>query len=286
VWNPIYLRTLAAVPRSLRIAAIGDSGFADPVTAEMAATMASLAPDLFLHLGDVVYRAEEDGDVYRAYERKYFAAFSPVLHRGPVYAVLGNHDLDAPVRLAEEPFFFHVFPPFPEACCPGVASGGGRLWYSIALGDVQLLLLNSQSFYGLGDLEEQTRWLQDRLSDRAVRVRVPVMHIAPYSGGLHVSDGVRIQSSWHPLFRQAGVPLVLSGHDHNYQHLEQDQVHYVVSGGGSQALYSRTLNLPGSLAFLAEPHFLMIEIDPDTIRVRVVDPAGIDRDAFEIPLLP
>jgi hypothetical protein len=60
----------------------------------------------------------------------------------------------------------------------------------------------------------------------------------------------------------------------------------VVSGGGSQALYSRTLNLPGSLAFLAEPHFLIIEIDPDTIRVRAVDPAGIDRDAFEIPLLP
>ena len=37
-----------------------------------------------------------------------------------------------------------------------------------------------------------------------------------------------------PLFEDAGVRLVLSGHEHNFQHAVVDDIHYVVSGAAGK----------------------------------------------------
>lgn len=37
-----------------------------------------------------------------------------------------------------------------------------------------------------------------------------------------------------PLFEEAGVRLVLSGHEHNFQYAVVDDIHYVVSGAAGK----------------------------------------------------
>ena len=48
-----------------------------------------------------------------------------------------------------------------------------------------------------------------------------------------------IFGKYHELFKNTGVKLVLSGHNHNYQRAEKDGITYVISGLGGQSKYKR-----------------------------------------------
>ena len=44
-------------------------------------------------------------------------------------------------------------------------------------------------------------------------------------------------TKYHELFKNSGVKLVLSGHNHNYQRAEKDGVTYIISGLGGESQY-------------------------------------------------
>jgi len=70
------------------------------------------------------------------------------------------------------------------------------------------------------------------------------------------------------------VPLVLSGHSHNYERLVVDGVTYVVTGGGSSQLYP-ALNIdPLSQAFSVRSHFVLLEFYEDQIKILAIDKNG------------
>ena len=46
-----------------------------------------------------------------------------------------------------------------------------------------------------------------------------------------------IFSKYHGLFKNSGVKLVLSRHNHNYQRAEKDGITYIISGLGGQSKY-------------------------------------------------
>ena len=282
-WGPLRLHVPEAAPASVRLVVLGDSGYGDPVTRDLAAAAADYAPDATVHLGDLVYRGEEEGSAAQAYARKFYSALEPLLESGPIYPVLGNHELDGPVSPDGVPYYFTAFPSLPEWCCGDEASSGRREWYRVVFGSWQFLFLNSQAFYGYGDGEAQNAWLERQLGDPAFAGTIPVMHIAPFSGGLHTNDGGPLRSSWHPRFVAADIPLVLAGHDHNYERLLVDGVAYIVSGGGSSVLYAKEEELPGEAIFTADNHFLLLELGPDSLQVQAITELGEVIDQYTWP---
>lgn len=270
MWGPIRLHVPEEEPAAIRLVALGDSGYGDPVTPQIAHVAAAYAPDATLHLGDLVYRGEEEGTPQEAYARKFYFALEPLLESGPIYPVLGNHELDGPVQGEDGPYYYSAFPLLPEWCCEEGASPDRREWYRVTWGTWQFLFLNSQAFYGHGDLAAQNAWLDLRLGDPAFSATIPLMHIAAFSAGLHISDGAPLRSSWHPRFVEAEVPFVLAGHDHNYERILVDGVTYLVSGGGSAVLYSRQTDLPGEMKFSAQNHFLVIDLVAGQFTVRAI----------------
>ncbi|MEX2030979.1 MAG: metallophosphoesterase [Anaerolineales bacterium] len=282
-WGPLRLHVPEESPSSVRLVALGDSGYGDPLTLELAAAAAAFAPDATLHLGDLVYRGEEEGTAAAAYARKFYHALEPLLVSGPIYPVLGNHELDGPVSRDGAPYYFSAFPTLPEWCCGDEGSTGSREWYRVVFGTWQFLFLNSQAFYGYGDGEAQNAWLERRLGDAEFFATVPVMHIAPFSGGLHTTDGGPLRSVWHPRFVAADVPLVLAGHDHNYERFLVDGVSYVVSGGGSRVLYAKEEELPGEVIFAARNHFLLLDLGPDGFQVQAITELGEVIDQYTWP---
>jgi hypothetical protein len=85
------------------------------------------------------------------------------------------------------------------------------------------------------------------------------------------------------LFQEAGVKLVLAGHEHNYQHLLHEGIHYVVSGGaaklreGPPAQDFRKSSREASLVdFAVKHHFLLVTVKPETIHVRAIGADGGD----------
>jgi len=282
-WDPISFRA-ASEREPLRIGVLGDSGFGGQETFRLAAEMATYDLDFVIHTGDTVYNVDENPDPYEAFARKWYLPLAPLLRTMPIYPVVGNHDVEAATLWQGMPFYYHAFPPFADPLLGSSAYEGRNQWYAFAYGDVQFLMLDTQTFFGEGGYNAQQAWLNERLADSRFAYTVPVFHVAPYTSGRHVRDGEPIRMMWVPQFEAASVPLVLSGHDHNYERLIANGVTYVVSGGGSGTLYAQSRTLPESQVFARSTHFVLLEIYADRIELRAIALGGEELDRVTIPL--
>jgi predicted phosphodiesterase len=278
-WGPIrYKSPLLGAP-DLRFGVLGDSGFGDDRTRELIELMNTYDLDFVLHTGDLVYKAYEESGPAEAFAEKYFKMFAPLLHEVPIFPVLGNHDYDRAARFDDRPYFVRAFPALSDPSVPESALG---TWYAFARSGIQFIMLDSQAFQGSGGRAEQTAWLEERLADPGFVFSIPVFHTPPYTSGLHQNDGRALRADWSPLFEAAGIPLVLSGHDHNYERIVLNDVTYVVTGGGSPVLYRESGRVEGSQAFHRKMHFVLVEIVQDRLTLTAIDIDGTVLDRTTI----
>lgn len=282
-WGTVKFHT-ASDKLPLRVGVIGDSGLGEQSTLELTEQMAAHDLDFVLHTGDVVYLMGSHPTPFEAYGLKYYATFAPLLHEMPVYPVVGNHELDRETLWQGTPFYYYAFPPF---SVPGFEASdyyGRSQWYAVAYGQVQFLLLDTQTFFGEDGRIEQDAWLEERLADDRFDYTIPVFHVPPYSSGPHASEGPVVRQSWVPLFAGANVPVVFSGHDHFYERLSAEDITYIVSGGGSSTLYNIEERRPESQIFSRRMHFVLMEIYEDRIELSAIAPDGEIFDRVTIPL--
>lgn len=284
-WGPITFTTAGAQgDEPLRVGVIGDSGFGEERTYQLAAGMAAADLDFALHTGDVVYQMYNDANPFESYAFKWYLPFQPVLAQMPVYPVVGNHDVEAAASWQDAPFYYHAFPPFPDPRFEPSAYAGRNMWYAVAYGDVQFLMLDTQVFFNEGGRVEQELWIAERLADERFAITIPVMHVPPYNFGQHAGTGATVRA-WVPLFKQGNVPLVLAGHDHNYQRFAVDELTYIISGGGSTVLYPQAETpLPDGGVFVRQSHWVQLEIYPDRIDVTAYGVDGAVLDEATVPL--
>lgn len=274
IWDPIRVRTLRQEIWPLLVGVLGDSGFGDSITYELAEHMATYDLDFVLHTGDIVYNVYKNASVQEAFALKYFDSLSPILKRYPLYPVPGNHEYYEDAFFEDQPYYFHVFPPYSNTELVDAEDAEVRMWYAIDLEPLQILMLDTQLFYRGTGRTDQTTWVMERLMDERFKITIPVFHVPPYTSGRHMNDGRFIQTDWVPLFEEGRVPLVLSGHDHNYQRLSVNDITYVVSGGGSSILYPIRIPLPQSKYFAVQTHFVLLEIHIDRIVLSAITPKG------------
>lgn len=281
VWDPVQLTTVDTERWPVRIAVIGDTGFGQQITFDLVEQISSHEPSLVIHTGDIVYRVEENADPAEAFIAKYYMPFAPVLQRIPVYPVPGNHEYDDAALFEGHPYYASAFPPLSDG--PPTLEDGFRQYYALELGKLQILFLDTQIFWKEEGAEEQTSWLEGRLRDEAFVNSIVVLHVPPFSSGYHASDGAVVLREWVPLFEQHRVPLVLTGHDHNYQRICVNGVTYVVSGGGSSVLYSMTDPHPGNEFFAARSHFVLLTVYQDHLELEAISVDGevIDTTVIE-----
>ena len=88
------------------------------------------------------------------------------------------------------------------------------------------------------DTAAQAKWLDETLSPPA-DWKILISHQPLYSMGSHGSSTELIKR-FKPFLLQTGTHFYLAGHDHNLQHIqiENEPVHYLVSGGGGRGLYA------------------------------------------------
>jgi predicted MPP superfamily phosphohydrolase len=233
---------------TVRIAVAGDTGTGDE---EQRATVRRIVEDgrgdphdALLLLGDLIY---DDGDADLTDER-ITDAFAPVTDAGAeLIPVLGNHDYES----GEEDEIFEEL-------------GRPDRWYVDRVGPVRVVVMDSNE---VAD-EAQTDW------------PIVAMHHPAYSAGEHGSD-LEVREAWSPLFARFDVPLVLAGHDHDYQRSRpQDGVTYVVSGAGAK------LRPTGHQDFTAVSdsvrHYLDLLFYDDRVVGRAVDQSGRLVDSFTI----
>jgi 3',5'-cyclic AMP phosphodiesterase CpdA len=246
----------------LRIAAAGDTGTGgdtEAATAERMRLQSAERPfDALLLLGDLIY---EDGDADLV-DSRVKEPFQWMLdEEADLVPVLGNHDYQS----HEQQQIL-------------AALGRDASWYAEDLGPVRLVVLDSNRV----EDRAQLRWLRHELSEPAApgQWTVVAMHHPAYSSGVHGSNQA-VRRLWAPLFAEYRVPVVLAGHDHDYERSNpQDGVTYVVSGAGAKL---RPVGHSDFTAVSASTfHFLDLLFYKDRIAVRAIDQDGSLVDRFEI----
>ncbi|MGI8901516.1 MAG: metallophosphoesterase family protein [Nocardioides sp.] len=249
-------------PPAVRVAVAGDTGTGDPSEADTARQMAAQGRtrpyDALLLLGDLVY---EDGEA-KLTDRVVTEPFEAVLRGGAtLLPVLGNHDYASgeQQQILEE-------------------LGRREAWYVQRIGQLRVVVLDSNQVSN----PVQTQWLRETLAvpQPTDTWTVAAMHHPGYSAGYHGSD-LEVREAWGPLFAEYDVPLVLAGHDHDYQRsTPQDGVTYVVSGAGAK------LRPTGSEDFTAVSasvlHYVDLLVYADRLVMSAIDQTGTLVDTFTI----
>jgi acid phosphatase type 7 len=201
----------------------------------LAGGMASLAPVATFNAGDLV----ENGD--DPLQWLTFNAITAGLRAiAPYYPCLGNHENGSLLYFAN----FDL-------------PGNGR-WYSVDVGEVHWLVLDSTSSVAPGS--PQALWLAADLAARGASTRhtVALFHHPPYSTGGHAEDEMGLRRTLVPTLREAGVRLAFTGHDHDYERSLVDGVTWVVTGGGGAPLRGQARASDASVIFASVHHFCVV----------------------------
>jgi hypothetical protein len=266
--------------------ALGDTGTGSLAQQQVARVVHALAPDLVLHVGDVLYPSFEPVWL----DSRCFSLYGPHLRTTPYYWTYGNHDLftgDAAWLAA-----FHL---------PSNELTGTEHFYSFDHGDAHFCALfvpwRSQEIafapYALTDGSPQMTWLTNDLARTTKPWKILFFHATVNSSGLHrfdyyasLYDRLERQRLLLPVAERYGVQLILTGHDHLYERLApMNGAHIVVTGGGGASLYG--LNSlgerdPASLRFRSVHHCVRVTIEGDTLSLQAVDAQGTVFDTLQI----
>jgi hypothetical protein len=214
--------------------------------------------DGLLLLGDLVYA---DGDA-ELVDEAVTQPFADLLDNGTVLVpVLGNHDY----RSNEQADIM-------------AALGHERSWYVQRVGPVRIIVLDTERTND----PQQTQWLRKTLATRVEpgTWTIVATHRPAYSAGQPGSDE-NVQAQWAPLFAEYDVPLVISGHDHDYQRSKPiDGVTYLVSGAGADVRPTGRADFTAVSA--STRHYLDMVVYKQRILVRAIDQSGSLVDSFTI----
>jgi 3',5'-cyclic AMP phosphodiesterase CpdA len=241
------------------LVAIGDFG-GGPAQLAVARAMEAWAAD---HRVDALVTTGDN--VYERGEPEKFAAqldqpYRELRRSRPMWVTLGNHDVRGGHGAQQ---LRHL--------------GLPHLPYTKSLPGLQLLFLDANQAH-----QEQASWLDARLSEPGPALRAAVFHQPAWSCSRH--DGSeKVERHWVPVLEEHRVPLVLNGHDHNYQRfVSPGGVTYVVTGGGGKGLYQVdrcAIGTPRRAAAIVRHHFTAVEVREGSLTVSAVgtDGAVLDR---------
>lgn len=230
---PLLINVLYIVPKCsaeekalYRFAVIGDYGSDDNNELAVARMVQSWKPDFILTVGDNNYEigASETidkniGKYYQNYIGNYMGKYGPGSKENRFFPTLGNHDWYSEEK--SKPFTDYFTLPNNER------------YYDFVKENVHFFAIDSDKNEpdGVRISSKQRCWLEKKLQESKSKFKVVYFHHPPYSSGDHGSSRYM---RWR--FKQNGIDLVISGHDHNYERLEKDGLTYIVNGSGGKTL--------------------------------------------------
>ena len=245
----------------VRFLAYGDSGGGGSDQTVLRDQMATVPFDFMIHTGDIAY----GGGTRASFEGRFFQVYADFLKYFPVFPASGNHEYDS-----EDAAPFREVFVLPENGGPE----GIERWYSFDWGDVHFVALDSER---TGPV--QAAWLDADLTANQLPWTIVYWHKPPFSSGEHGNDSAS-QTYFVPIMEKHKVPLVLNGHDHDYERTTpQNGVTYVVTGGGGIGV--RDVGVSSFTAFsVAVIHFVYVTVEGNELALHAIDGVGKEFDSL------
>jgi 3',5'-cyclic AMP phosphodiesterase CpdA len=276
--------------------AMADTGTLSPGQLALAEHINEEEPALIIHAGDIAY---PDGTAAQ-FTINHFGVYAPILKRVPLFPSPGDHEWRT--NLAEP--YVDAFEP------PGGHASGSPFYYAFTYGNVRFISLDTsdseehaEALDYVGDpSSRQYQWLLVQLSaargDPGIDWTVVFFHHSPYSAstgfGGHGSH-LPTRRAIAPLMDGYRVPLVFSGHDHDYQRSkpiranqiaeDDDGTVYIVTGGGGGRTALRGVSADWFTNVSQKTfEFVRATVDHYTMRLEAVNADGQVFDSFELTI--
>ena len=186
------------------------------------------------------------------------------------WPALGNHDYEnADAGLAAYQRYFAYL---------DTDADPGQRWYDTTVNDVTLFMLDSHAVDA--DVQGQRVWLKEALARSRTRNpggwNVVVHHAPAFTSGSHEPDtAFRPEAGWD--YRGWGADLVVAGHQHVYEDVVVDGLHYVTAGIATNGLdrggCAKKLTA-GSRVCLEGEGAVRVVATPTALEVQYRQPAG------------
>jgi hypothetical protein len=258
--KPSSLLAFEAEKPLLRYAVIGDWGVGDRSQYELARKMFEFhqtAPiEYILTVGDNIYPDGKSVNFVKKFEKPFEALLTANV---PFYASLGNHDVEGGREAQTKYPLFNM---------------DGESYYQLCKGNglVDSFMLDSTNFD-----ERQKSWLISSLKESTAKWKVACFHHPLYSSGKKHGSDAELKTIIEPIFRDYGVKVVFSGHDHFYERMSvQNGIQYFVTGAAG-ALRRGGLHMNTSFranSYDKDNHFMLVEMFENEISFRAISRLG------------
>lgn len=249
-----YFFTAPELPRAFEFCAYGDNRNNDWVHDSICAMMLREEPRLLLNSGDVVDVVISPSDW-----QDFFDCIETIGASVPYWAAIGNHDTGFAFQLD-----FFEYP-------------GNERYFSFDWSFVHFVCIHIYEDYSPGS--EQYNFIYDDISSVPdSHFTIVFFHEPPYSSGNH-GDNLLVQTNLVPLLDELDVDIAITGHDHSYEHLYLDDIHYIVTGGGGAPLYSVGTQ-DGTVYSESCYHYLRFHVERNLLCMQAVNLEGIVFDEF------
>lgn len=242
---------------SAKIAIYGDTRTHHDVHARIITAIAAHSPNIAFHTGDLVQRGNTDAE----YDR-WFEISAPLLQQCTIWPAKGNHERD------RERFIDRFKLPLE------------RSYYTVEHDSLQWLILDSTLDLRPGS--EQYNWLDQQLPQSSLPTIV-ILHHPIFSSGEHGSE-FGLELFLPELLESYGVVAVISGHEHQYEHLVHNGRHYIITGGGGAPIRELGNESPYSQVLFKKHHYIIAERASGALHLKVYDLDGALLDSFSIAL--
>ncbi|MFC1889265.1 metallophosphoesterase [Thermodesulfobacteriota bacterium] len=275
-------RTAPEEPVPFVFDVIGDTLYSPTEKLMLIDRMVEDDPSLVLHLGDFV--GEIAGYSESLWREHFFEDFGELISQVPLMPVLGNHDYQGLVVV------WFPLPGGTQVYRDYFTLPNNERWYSFDWGNCHFIALDTNLDFEL-HAGEQLDWLTTDLKQASDGLDDPdwifaYFHHPAFCSGFGQFDapGQPLRDNVIPLLEAHGVDLVFFGHDHFYERLRKDGVHYILSGGGGA---SPAPIIPGST-----PHsqvamhayqYVRVSVDGEALRMESIDENGTVIDSLSLP---
>jgi hypothetical protein len=258
--KPSSLLAFEAEKPLLRYAVIGDWGIGDRSQYELAKKMFEIHQttpiEFVLTVGDNIYPDGKSENFVKKFEKPFEGLLSANV---PFYASLGNHDVEGGREAQIKYPLFNM---------------NGENYYQLCKGNglVDAFMLDSTNFD-----EKQKSWLISSLKISSAKWKIACFHHPLYSSGKKHGSHDELKQVIEPIFRDYGVKVVFSGHDHFYERMNlQNGIQYFVTGAAG-ALRRGGLNMNTSFrasSYDKDNHFMVIEMFENEVSFKALSRLG------------
>ena len=259
---------------------------------------------LILTTGDNIYRTDANflglgGNTGAEDDDWFFTYYQPyryVINQVPVYPTIGNHDAgetesrDDRDQLIDN---FYINERIAGEEAAGRASTDPGLFYRFRYtSDVEFICIDTSKEPDvfpkrLFDYPKHQEFLNSALPalipGQNPTWRIPFCHHPPFCAGPK-HHNTEEMGDIIKRFEKAGVKVVLSGHEHQFQHSRANNIDYLITGGAGQ-LRTKTPDKfaeARTVSWAAKYHFLLVTVAGKTMTIRAIGQLGDDGKFVDI----